>query len=142
VQVVKEPIGTKGARLTTHISIPGRFLVLMPFDNHVGLSKRIEDRAERDRIRKIIQDLKLPKDLGFIVRTAAHGVSQRDFFREARYLMNLWQHIKSRARRVRPPQLVHEEYDLVLRVARDMFTNDVSRFEIDSKNDIGGSRDS
>lgn len=136
VQIVKEPIGTKGARLTTHISIPGRFLVMMPFDNHIGLSKRIESRQERDRIRKIIEELKLPKDIGFIVRTAAQGASQKDFFRESRYLLNLWNHIKVRARRARPPQLIHQEYDIILRVARDMFTNDVSRLDIDSKNDF------
>ena len=136
VQVVKEPIGTKGARLTTHISIPGRFLVLMPFDNHIGLSKRIESRQERDRIRKIMEDLKLPKDIGFIVRTAAQGASQKDFSRESRYLLNLWQHVKARAKRVRAPQLIHQEYDLVLRVARDIFTSDVSRLDIDSKGDF------
>ncbi len=135
VQVVKEPISTKGARLTTHISIPGRFLVMMPFDNHIGLSKRIESREERDRIRKIIEELKLPKDIGFIVRTAAQGASQKDFFRESRYLLNLWHHIKTRARRARPPQLIHQEYDIVLRVARDLFTSDVSRLEIDSRGD-------
>ena len=136
VQVVKEPIGTKGARLTTHISIPGRFLVLMPFDNHIGLSKRIESRQERDRIRKIIEELKLPKDIGFIIRTAAQGASQKDFFRESRYLLNLWQHIKARAKRARPSQLIHQEYDLVLRVARDIFTSDVAKLEIDSRGDF------
>lgn len=136
VQVVKEPIGTKGARLTTHLSIPGRFLVMMPFDNHIGLSKRIEAREERDRIRKIMEELKLPKDIGFIVRTAAQGASQKDFMRESRYLLNLWSNIKTRSRRARPPQLIHQEYDIVLRVTRDMFTNDVSKFEIDSKNDF------
>ena len=103
VQVVKEPISTKGARLTTHVSIPGRFLVLMPFESHIGLSKRIENRQERDRIRKIIADLKLPKELGFIVRTAAEGVSPKDFQRESRYLINLWNNIKARARRAKPP---------------------------------------
>ncbi|MDP2913552.1 MAG: Rne/Rng family ribonuclease [Candidatus Omnitrophota bacterium] len=136
VQVVKEPIGTKGARLTAHVSIPGRFLVLMPFDNHIGLSKRIESREERDRIRKILEELQLPKDIGFIVRTAAQGVSQKDFMRESRYLLNLWNHIKIRAKRAKPPQLLHQEYDIILRVARDMFTNDVSKLEIDSKNDF------
>lgn len=136
VQVVKEPIGTKGARLTTQISIPGRFLVLMPFDNHIGLSKRIESREERDRIRKIIEELKLPKDVGFIIRTAAQGASQKDFFRESRYLLNLWNHIKARARKARPPQLIHQEYDIVLRVARDIFTSDVAKFEIDSRGDF------
>ncbi len=136
VQVVKEPIGTKGARLTTHISIPGRFLVLMPFDNRIGLSKRIEDKSERDRIRKIIEELKLPKDVGFIVRTAAIGASLKDFFSETRYLIRLWQHIKYKARKAKPPQLIHHEFDLILRTARDMFTNDVGKLEVDSKNDF------
>ena len=136
VQIVKEPIGTKGARLTTHISIPGRFLVLMPYDNHIGLSKRIESRQERDRIRKIIEELKLPKDIGFIIRTAAQGASQKDFFRESRYLLNLWQHIKARAKKARAPELVHQEYDIVLRVARDIFTSDVAKLEIDSRGDF------
>ena len=136
VQIVKEPISTKGARLTTHISIPGRFLVLMPFDNHIGLSKRIESKEERARIRKILEELKLPKDMGFIVRTAAQGVSQKDFFRESRYLIGLWHHIKARAKRARPPQLIHAEYDLILRVARDSFTNDVVKLEVDSQGDF------
>ena len=136
VQIVKEPISTKGARLTTHISIPGRFLVLMPFDDHIGLSKRIESREERDRIRKIMESLKLPKDLGFIVRTAAIGASEKDFQRESRYLINLWYNIRARAKRAKPPQLIHAEFDLILRVTRDIFTSDVSKFEIDSKNDF------
>jgi len=136
VQVVKEPIRTKGARLTTHISIPGRFMVLMPFDAHVGLSKRICDRQERDRIRTILEELKLPKDMGFIVRTAACGVSKKDFAREVRYLIRLWYHIKYKAKKARPPQLIHQEYDLVVRVARDIFTGDFSKLEVDSRNEF------
>ena len=136
VQIVKEPISTKGARLTTHISIPGRFLVLMPFDNRIGLSKRIEDHKERDRIRKIIEELKLPQDVGFIVRTAAIGASQKDFFRQTRYLIRLWQNIKYRAKKAKPLQLIHEEHDLVLRAARDMFTDEVIKLEVDSRNDF------
>lgn len=136
VQVVKEPIGTKGARLTTHISIPGRFLVMMPFDNTIGISKRIESREERDRIRKIIAGLKLPKEIGFIVRTAARGANEKDFARESRYLLGLWNHIKARVSRARPPQLIHQEYDIVLRVVRDIFTHDYTRLEIDSRNEF------
>jgi len=136
VQVVKEPISTKGARLTAHISIPGRFLVLMPFDNRIGLSKRIEDHKERDRIRKIIEELKLPKDIGFIVRTAAIGASQKDFFRETRYLIGLWQHIKYKSKKAKPPQLIHQEYDLILRTARDNFTEATVKLEVDSRNDF------
>lgn len=136
VQIVKEPISTKGARLTTHISIPGRFLVMMPFDNRIGLSKRIEDPKERDRIRKIIEELKLPPDVGFIVRTAAIGASQKDFFRQTRYLIRLWQHIKYRAKKAKPTQLIYEEHDIILRAARDIFTDEVAKFEIDSRSDF------
>lgn len=135
VQVVKEPIRTKGARLTSQISIPGRFIVLMPFDKHIGLSKRIEDKPERERLRKIFEELKLPKEEGFIVRTAAIGASKRDIFREVRYLTHLWHHIKNKARRSKTPALIHQEYDLVLRVARDLFTNDVLKLEVDSRNE-------
>ena len=136
VQVIKEPIGTNGPRLTTHISIPGRFLVLMPFDNHIGLSRRIESREERDRIRKILEEMKISKDMGVIVRTAGQGASNKDFIREMRYLTNLWNNIKIRAKRSRPPCLIHQEFDIILRVARDMFTNDVSRLDIDSRNEF------
>jgi len=136
VQVEKEPISTKGPRLTTHISIPGRFLVLMPFDNHIGLSKRIEDRKERDRIRQIFEKLKLPKDIGFIVRTIAQGADEKDFAREANYLLRLWQQIQQKARKARPPQLVHEEHDLILRVTRDLLDDKVARLEVDSKNEF------
>ncbi|MBN2453368.1 MAG: Rne/Rng family ribonuclease [Candidatus Omnitrophica bacterium] len=136
VQIVKEPISTKGARLTTHISIPGRFLVMMPFDNHIGLSKRIESREERDRIRKILGSLKLPKDIGFIVRTAAQGASEKDFQRESRYLLNLWQQIKAKTRRSKTPALIHAEYDLILRVVRDIFTVEFNKMEVDSRDDF------
>jgi ribonuclease G len=105
----------------------------MPFENRTGLSKRIEDRKERDRIRKELEELKLPKDIGFIVRTAAEGANKRDFFRESHYLLRLWQDIRHKSSRAHPPQLIHQEYDLVLRVVRDLFTGDVSKLEIDSK---------
>jgi len=108
----------------------------MPFDNHIGLSKRIESREERDRIRKIMEDLHLPKDLGFIVRTAALGATLKDFARESRYLIGLWHEIKAKAKRAKPPQILHKEYDLILRVTRDIYTSDFSKFEIDSKGDF------
>ncbi|MBN1526901.1 MAG: Rne/Rng family ribonuclease [Candidatus Omnitrophica bacterium] len=136
VQIEKEPISTKGPRLTTHISIPGRFLVLMPFDNHIGLSKRIEDRKERDRIRQIFERLKLPKEIGFIVRTVAQGASEKDFAREANYLLRLWQQIQHKAQKARPPQLIHEEHDLILRITRDLLDDKVARLEVDSKNEF------
>src|SRR3989338_3323165 len=137
VQVVKEPLGTKGARLTAQISLPGHFLVLMPFSANIGVSKRIEDPAERDRIRKVFEEMRLPKEIGFVVRTASQGIDKRDLMREAKYLLRLWNGIKERAKRVKPPGIVYEEYELVLRVDRDMMTNDVSSAEIDSKQEFG-----
>lgn len=133
VQVVKGPIGTKGPRLTTHLSIPGHFVVLMPFSSTVGISKRIEERAERDRIRKILEEMRLPKNLGLIVRTAALGVERSELIREVKYLMRLWARIRERAKRSKPPCPVYEEYNIVLRVARDLITSNVGRIEIDSK---------
>ncbi|MFC1590212.1 ribonuclease E/G [Candidatus Omnitrophota bacterium] len=136
VQVVKGPIGTKGPRLTTNISIPGHFVVLMPMGGVVGISKRIEERSERDRIKKILQEIRMPKNLGLIVRTAAEGVARRDLAREIKYLMRLWSRIRERAKRAKPPSAVYEEYNLVLRVARDMLTKNVAHIEIDSKQEF------
>ncbi|MFH1995976.1 MAG: Rne/Rng family ribonuclease [Candidatus Omnitrophota bacterium] len=136
VQVVKGPIGTKGPRLTTNISMPGHFVVLMPMGGTVGISKRIESREERDRIRKILDEIKFPKNIGLIVRTAAEGIAKRDLAREIRYLMRLWSRIRDRARRVKAPGMAYEEYNLVLRIGRDMLTKDVSRIEIDSKDEF------
>lgn len=136
VQVVKEPIRSKGARLTAHVSIPGRFIVMMPFDNHIGLSKRISDRHERDRIRKILEEMKLPKDMGFIVRTAAGGETKKDIAREINYLTRLWNNIKHKAKKTKPPHIVHQEYDIVLRVVRDIFTGDIAKLEVDSRQEF------
>ncbi len=136
VQIVKEPIGTKGCRLTTHISIPGHFLVLMPIGKRtarrIGLSKRIEDRRERDRLRKILEDLKLPEDVCFVVRTASIGASRMELTKEARYLLRLWVRVKRRSRGAGAPRALYEEYNLILRTARDMLTDKVRCIEIDS----------
>jgi len=136
VQVVKEPLGTKGARLTTHISLPGHFLVLMPFSPTIGISKRIDDPEERDRIKSILKELKAPKEMGFVVRTASRGAQRRELMSEAKYLMRLWHGIRERSKRVKAPGIVYEEYELVLRVGRDMMTEDISSVEIDSREDF------
>src|SRR4030042_4651161 len=91
VQVVKESYGTKGPRFSCHIGIPGRHLVLMPQDNQIGVSRRIEDEEERRRLRQGLSELKLPKNLGFIVRTAASGRARNELLRDARFLLKLWQ---------------------------------------------------
>lgn len=133
VQVVKEAFGTKGARISSEISLPGRYLVLMPQDHRLGVSRRIEDEAERVRLKGILQDLKLPKGLGFIVRTAASGKTKQQLKIDARFLLKMWSRITKVARYRQAPSLIYEEYDLILRVVRDSFTEDVSRLIIDSK---------
>ena len=136
VQVVKEPLGTKGPRLTTHLALPGRFLVLMPMDTHFGLSKRIDDPKERERLRQLIRELNPPKDLGLIVRTAAAGANHRQLQRDLRFLLALWQRIKARSMRMAAPALIHEEYDVILRTIRDMLTSDVKKVVVDSRDEF------
>ena len=133
VQIVKEPLGTKGARLTTHISLPGRYLVLMPCDNHLGISRRIQDNKERARLKDLLKDLHIPAKMGLIVRTAGSGSTKRQFQQDLRYLMNIWRKIKIVAQRRPAPAIVHEEYDLVLRIIRDNFTAQTNKLLVDSK---------
>jgi Rne/Rng family ribonuclease len=133
VQVVKESIGTKGPRLTTFISLPGRYLVLTPYDKGLGISRRITDRNERKRIRDIIDKIGGLDEIGCIVRTVAEGRSEEELRSEFRYLMNLWKMIKDRAEKQRAPVTVYEEYGVVLRLLRDVFSTDISRLLVDSK---------
>jgi len=133
VQVTKEPFGTKGPRLSTHISIPGRYLVLMPLDRHVGISRRIEDGKERLRLKRIMQDLKLPSDVGFIVRTASLDKTPQQLRLDAHFLLKLWSRIKKASHYKKPPSLIYEDYDITLRVIRDSFTEDVDKVIVDSK---------
>ncbi|MCX5715367.1 MAG: Rne/Rng family ribonuclease [Candidatus Omnitrophica bacterium] len=135
IQIEKEAIGTKGPRITQYISIPGRFLVLMPLQKgHVGISKKIEGE-ERARIKKILADIRIPGDVGLIVRTAAQGVSAREIGRELKFLLKIWGRIRGIANREKAPKIVYEEYDLILRVVRDLFTDDVEALIIDSKDE-------
>lgn len=120
VQIEKEAIGTKGPRLTQYISIPGCFLVLMPLQKgHIGISKKIEG-DERIRIKKMLAELKVSQDIGLIVRTAGQGISLRELRRELKFLLKIWGRVKHVAQRERAPKLVYEEYDLILRVVRDL----------------------
>jgi ribonuclease G len=130
VQVTKEPIGTKGARVTTRISLPGRLLVLTPGTTHVGISRRIENEEERDRLRAICEEVR-PEDAGLIVRTACEGASKRELQRDVRYLARLWRTIRTDAETAVAPALLHADLDLVLRLVRDLFTSDVERLTID-----------
>jgi len=135
VQVTKEPFGTKGARLTTKISLPGRYLVLMPTDNRVGISKKIESRQERDRLRQILDSLNIPDDIGVIVRTAGVERTKRDFVRDLNFLMRLWKRIKISFGHAKAPALLHQEHDIVFRVLRALFTENVNKLMVDSRRD-------
>ena len=132
VQVIKEPMGTKGARTSSHISLPGRFLVLMPTVEHIGVSRRIADEKERERLRGLLKKLR-PAGMGFILRTAGEGKGRKEFLADIRYLTHLWRRIEKIARRCRAPKLIHQELGLICRVARDFFYSDINRVVIDSK---------
>jgi len=136
VQVVKESFGTKGPRLSAHIGLPGRYLVLMPQESSRGISRRIEDDHERRRLKQTLRELKLPANVGFIVRTAAIGKSRQELQRDAFFLMKLWKRIEKTLRRRKAPSLIYEEYDLTLRAVRDSFTDDVTKLYVDSKSEF------
>ncbi len=131
VQVSKEPISTKGARVTTYISIPGRYLVMMPGVNHIGVSRRIENGEERKRLREIVSRLRKP-NTGYIIRTASQGRSEDDFATDIEFLSRLWENIQKKKEKASAPALMHNELDLVFRVIRDVFTRDVDRMVIDA----------
>jgi len=134
VQVAKEPIGTKGARVTAHLSLPGRYLVYMPGTQHVGISRRIEDAAERDRLREAVE-AERPAEGGLIVRTACEGATKREIHDDVRFLTRLWTRIQKQGESTAAPALIHSDLDLVLRTVRDLFTSDVDRFVIDAAED-------
>ncbi len=129
VQAVKDPMGTKGARLTTEISLPGRFLVYTPFGDGIGVSRRLED-AERERLKGICKSLEIPEG-GIIVRTAAEGASEAELTGDLKLLVKLWSTIKGRAGRSEPPALVYQEAELPLRIIRDLFIRDFERVVVD-----------
>ena len=132
VQVEKEPIGTKGARLTSHVSLPGRYLVYMPTVDHVGMSRRIENDKERKRLRQIVEKHR-PRGSGFIIRTASDSIPQADIEADMHYLIKTWEEVEPKSRQAKAPALLHAELDVVLRVVRDLFTPDIDRLIIDSE---------
>jgi ribonuclease G len=132
VQVVKEAIIPKGAKVTTNISLPGRYLVLMPNNNGIAVSRRIEQEEEKERLKKILQKSKKNK-FGFIVRTAGIGKDESDFIPDMDLLIRLWNKIQRRSRRVKAPMLLHEDLNLTYRVIRDLFTEDIDEFVVNSK---------
>ena len=137
VQVVKDPLGNKGARLTTYITLPSRHLVLLPRSNTVGISARIEDEDERERLRLIVEEMLAERDLdcGVIVRTVAEGMEREALESDLRYSLKLWDVVQERCSKRSAKSLVHEDLSLPLRVLRDMVTVDVERVLVDSQSD-------
>jgi ribonuclease G len=132
VQVTKEAISTKGPRLTGQISLPGRFLVFMPGVDHVGVSRKIDDRSERNRLRQILRDVK-PAEGGVIVRTAGEETSREEFEREVRGLTETWKRVRNKAQRSPAPSLLHQEEELTSGLIRDIFSEKVDRLVIDDR---------
>jgi ribonuclease G len=136
VQIAKEPIARKGARITSHIALPGRFLVYMPTIEHLGVSRKIESSNERGRLRQLIQRIKQEEDVpsgGFIVRTAGIGISEEDLRQDARYLVRTWLDIKKQAERSKSPALVHQDLDIIQRILRDQLSDDFTAIRVDSE---------
>jgi ribonuclease G len=134
VQVAKDPLGTKGARVTSHVSLPGRYMVFMPNTRHVGISRRIESEEERKRLKEIAQSL-LTDEGGFILRTASEGRSKREIQRDLSFLTKLWKRIQKKAETAPAPSLIHQDLDLIARTIRDFFTTETERVVIDSAKD-------
>jgi ribonuclease G len=133
VQVSKEPIGTKGPRVTAHISLPGRFLVYMPQSDHVGVSRKIEDREERARLRALAREILPAKSGGIIVRTVGEELTRQTFERELKSLLATWKQIQRRAARGRAPASIHREAKLTKGIIRDLFSGKVDSLIIDSR---------
>ncbi|MCR5221178.1 MAG: Rne/Rng family ribonuclease [bacterium] len=135
VEVAKEPLGTKGARITSYITLPGRHLVFMPTVNHVGVSRRIENEQERERLRALATELRRPGG-GFIVRTAAEGKGLEELAADAAYLTAIWDNIQRERKQKKSPCLLHPDLDITCRVLRDVLTEDVNRLIVDSEEEL------
>ncbi len=133
VQVVKEPFGEKGARLTTHISLPGRFVVYMPYDKQTGVSKKIDNVEERQRLREVIKSFTFAKTGGFIIRTASSKQGKKELLRDAKFLYGLWMKILKKSEQEQAPLLIYTEGELTWKIVRDYLTEDVDRLIIDSE---------
>jgi len=132
VQVSKDPIGTKGARLTSYISLPGRHLVLLPYVDHIGISRRIKDKEERDRLKNIVEEIR-PEKTGFIIRTASEGVEREKIKSEMDFMLKLWANILERMNRSSKPELLYMDLSVSLKAVRDLFTREIDRLIIDSE---------
>jgi ribonuclease E len=137
VQVDRDQRGTKGASLTTYISIPGRYIVMMPGSERVGISRKIEDQKARDRLKEAFKSLKVPKKMGFILRTAGVGHTAEELANDLKYLIRLWNKIKREAKQSPATCLIYKEEDIAVRTVRDYLTPDISEVLVD---DLGASR--
>jgi ribonuclease G len=134
VQISKEPIGSKGARVTSNISLPGRYLVYLPFSRQVGVSRRIASEEERQRLREAVEAV-APDSGGIIIRTACEGVSKREIQSDLRLLRKLWTRLSRKAETLPAPALLHQELDVILRTMRDLSASDVTRVVVDNRRD-------
>ncbi|MDR1497425.1 MAG: Rne/Rng family ribonuclease [Puniceicoccales bacterium] len=135
VQITKDQIGTKGPRTTTNIALPGRFIVLMPFSGQCGISRKIEDVAERTRLKKILQKITIPEGMGIVIRTAGEGKKLRYFVRDLHMLLNKWKRIAETSNAASKPTLLYQEPGVVERTVRDFLTEDVDRILVDARED-------
>ena len=135
MQIAKEPIGKKGARITSHIALPGRFLVYMPTVNHVGVSRKINSEEERQRLKRIVTSERENGLGGFIVRTAAANIKEDELRADIRFLKHLWAEIKNRADNSKSPALIYHDLNLVERVLRDQVNADFSQIWVDTEDE-------
>ena len=135
IQVTKGPIGTKGPRTTTNLALPGRYLVLMPYSDQCGISRKIEDSKERLRLRQLVNELTIPEGMGVIVRTAGEGKKARYFVRDLHLLLRTWEEIQQKVQTQKAPTTLYLEPDIVERTVRDFLTEDIDRVLIDSQSD-------
>lgn len=141
IQVTKGPIGTKGPRTTTNLSIPGRYLILTPFSDGCGISRKIEDQQERKRLKTLINELTIPEGMGVIVRTAGEGKKARYFVRDLHLLLKKWEEIQQKMEKDRAPSCLYQEPDIVERTVRDFLTEDIDRVLIDNEADFKRTQD-
>ena len=134
VQVSKDPMGSKGARATSYVTMPGRYLVLMPSLEHIGISRRISDETERARLRGIVETIK-PKGYGLIIRTASEGCTEQELKKDLEFLLLLWENIQKKRDRMVAPCLLYSDLDLAFRSVRDLMSQDVERLVIDSEDE-------
>ncbi len=134
VQVSKDPMGSKGARVTSYVTLPGRYLVLMPNLEHIGISRRISNEEERTRLRSIVEEIK-PKGYGLIIRTASEGCTEEELKKDQEFLLLLWENIQKKRDRVMAPCLLYSDLDLAFRSVRDLMSQDVERLVIDSEDE-------